>query len=625
MYRHIIFILFFVIGVSAVAQEMKVIAPQTVYEGQRFSVRFEVNDRASNFRGPSFKGFSSYGGPSTMNSSSTQYVNGKMSRQVTTTFSYTLMADKVGTFSIGSASCTVDDKQLTSQPFTIKVEKASAQQQQAQQGQNNNGGYVDPWDEFFNDPWGNGQSQRQQRQQPHQEQPATIDSKSLFTRATISKSNLYQGEQAIIIYKIYTQVSIQQFQIDKLPGNKGFWAEDLSEGKELKQYEETIDGRRYHVAEIRRGALFAQENGQLRIAPLDIDVLAMVPQQRRRTGTIWDIFDDPFFNRAQAVEKHLSTNAISVNVKPLPPAPDGFCGAVGSYEVTADVDNNTVRANEAITYRITINGSGNLMLINEPKVDFGNAFEVYDPQVKDKITRGDGGISGSRTYEWVVIPRSQGDYEIPAVRFAYFDPKSGRYVEKTLPAVALHVEKGDPSSMRSVSSAKSDVKVINNDINYIKTGGALAERGRSAAIGLWFWLLLAVIVAAGVTVIAVGRKRQSDERDIAGTRLRRATREARRRLKQAARHLDDGNDNAFYEEIYKAIWGCLSDKFSIPLSSLSSDTVRDILTEHKIAEDKREHILRTLADVDFARFAPGDPAERKHQIYDEALQMIAAL
>ncbi|MBR1792970.1 MAG: protein BatD, partial [Bacteroidales bacterium] len=435
-----------------------------------------------------------------------------------------------------------------------------------------------------------------------------------------------EGEQAIITYKIYTQVPVSQFQIDKLPGNKGFWAEDLSEGKQIKQYEETVDGRRYQVAEIRRGALFAQETGQLKIAPLDLDVLAIVQQQRRRTGSIWDLFDDPFFNRGQSVEKHLTTNTLTVNVKPLPESPEVFCGAVGDFTVTGNVDNQEVKANEAITYRITINGSGNLMLINEPTINFPNVFEVYDPQVKDKINRGDGGISGSRTYEWIIIPRTQGEYEIPEFKFAYFDPKGGRYITRTLPAIPIHVAKGSAISMQNVSTAKSDVTLLNQDINYIKTGEShIKDQSPSSGPGTWYWTTLLVMLILTTTVILLGRKRQSARKDVAGMKLRRATKEARKRLKKAASHLHDGNDNIFYEEIYKAIWGVLSDKYNIPLASLSSDSVKDILIEKSIPQQQQDHILKTLSDVDFARFAPGDSASKKQQIYDEALEMIASL
>lgn len=595
---------------AALAQELTVRAPGRVEVGQRLEVRYEINSRASDFRGPNFKGFSVLTGPNTGQQSSVTMINGQITQTFTQSYTYILLADVEGTVNIGSASCVVDGKKVTCPGFTIKVEKASAQSQQSQRQQAYGGGHS---------------QQRQPASQPAAS--GNIDGKQLFARASLSKSNPYQGEQVILTYKIYTQVSLQQYQIDKLPGNKGFWSEDLTKDENVRTYEETIDGRRYMVAEIRRGALFAQESGHLKIEPLDLDVLALVQRQRRPTGSIWDLFDDPFFNPTQAVTKHLSTNALSVNVKPLPEAPAGFNGAVGSFNVQAETDTREVKANEAITYRLTISGSGNLMLIDAPQVNFPKVFEVYDPQVNDKkISRTSNGISGARTYEWVLIPRSQGDYEIPATDFVFFDPKTGRYVTKRIDAIPVHILKGDPNAMKHVTSSKSDVKMLNTDINYISTGSTslrpLAANGKA---GRWLILPLVLIVCAFIAAEWLLRRRKAQQQDIAGMRLRRATKEARRRLKQAAIHLHSGNDNMFYEEIYKAIWGCLADKYNIALADLSSDTVLQCLADKQVPQAQQDRIMRTINDIDFARFAPGDAAAKKQQIYDEALETIVMI
>ena len=587
------------------AQELTVRAPGRVDVGRRFEVRYEVNDQASDFRGPSFKGLSVLSGPNASRQQGMSIINGQVSHSSSTGFTYIIQADVEGTFNIGSASCTVNGKRITCQGFTITVEKGSAQQQNAY-GQ------------------GSGQSHRQSAHQPAQS--GNIDSKSLFARASISKNNPYQGEQVILTYKIYTQVSLQQYQIDKLPGNKGFWSEDLTKDGSVRQYEETVDGRRYMVAEIRRGALFAQESGKLTIEPLDLDVLALVQRQRQRTGSIWDLFDDPFFNPTQAVEKHLRTNSINVKVKPLPEAPDGFNGAVGSFNIKAETDTREVRANEAITYRLTVSGAGNLMLIDAPQVEFPQVFEVYDPQINDNISRSSNGISGSRTFEWVLIPRNQGDYTLPAFNFVFFDPNTGRYVTKRVEAIPVHINKGDPKSMKNVTSNKSDVKLLNSDINYIHTNpSTLIPLNRQDRTPWWFWTLAVIIIAAAVAAILYGRRRNAQQQDIAGMRLRRATKMARKRLRTAAAYLNTGDDNRFYEEIYKAIWGCLADKYNIELSRLSSDTVRDCLNEKNVPPELQNRILQTLQKVDFARFAPGDAASKKQEIYDDALQMIVMI
>ena len=585
------------------AQEITVQAPKSVFVGDNFTVTFVVNGNAHDFKGPSFKGFSTLSGPNRGFSQSSTIVNGQFSTSTQTTFSYRLLADVEGSFTIGPASCSVDGKKLSSNNISVKVEKLSqAQQQQRQQQQQQRRQAYDPW-----------------AQQP---QPASkIDANTLFARAVVSKSNPYQGEQVIVTYKIYTQVPLSQAGVDKLPGNKGFWAEDLSAGKQIKQYEETVNGKRYQVAEIRKGALFAQETGHLTIEPLDLNVLAMVQRQRRRTGTLLDLFDDPFFNSAQAVEYPLHTKAVSVNVKPLPAGPDNFSGAVGSFSVKGGLNLNKVKSNEAVSYRLTVSGRGNLMLITPPSPEFPASFEVYDPQIEDNITRGDNGISGNRTYEWVLIPRSQGNFTIPAYKFVFFDPSSAKYITLSIPAQTLNVAKGKASA----SSSKDDVTLLNRDINYIHPVTSLNPIDEEQKLGVLFFAALLLIPLLTVAIILYGKKHQADQQDVVGTLKRQATRKARRRLKKAAAFLSSGDTNPFYEEIYKAIWGCLSDKYSIPLSQLNRDSVSSCLLEKQVPPEQRERIMKVLQDVDFARFAPGDAHAQMQSIYDEALQMIAGL
>ena len=598
--KHIINILLALLAFLTVsAQEITVQAPQNVYVGDNFTVRFIVNDQAKDFNGPTFKGFSLRSGPNTSSQTSMSFINGQASRSVQTTFSYTVTADVEGSFTVGAATCTAAGKKLSSKPFTITVDKLS-QQAQAQRQQSQQ---VDP-----------GGRQQQTSTQ--------IDENTLFARASISNSNPYQGEQVIITYKIYTQVQISQFAIDKLPRNRGFWAEDLTDGNGVKQYYETIGDRKYKVAEIRRGALFAQESGKLTIEPLDLNVLAMVQRQRQRTGSIWDLFDDPFFNPSQAVERPLSTNRINVNVKPLPHAPEGFGGAVGKYDVSGGLNIDQVRAGEALSYRVTVSGSGNLMLIEAPQPQFPSIFEVYDPQIDDNIRRSESGVSGSRTFEWVLIPRSQGEYTIPALKFIYFDPTTGQYLTRTIDAQHVEVTPGD--SRTSISN-KDNVKLLDSDINYLHPLGRLHKTKATSHAGWLFWTIAALIILGGAATILLTKKRRNDEKDIAGMKMKRATRLAQKRLCRAAAYLGTNQTDNFYEETYRAIWGCLSDHYNIPLSQLSRDTVSQCLLEKHIPEEQQNAILNLLQDVDMARFAPGDPTSQMQTIYDEALRIIADL
>lgn len=581
-------------------------------EGQTFQITFDVNAQARDFKMPSMKGLTRIGGPSTGSSSSVSIINGNMTQSVSTTFTILVQADKEGLANVGVASCTVEGKTVSSKPFTIKVEKgnpnaANNRQQQSQGG------------------WGWGQpSQHAQQQQPAQQPAKTIDNNTLFARASISKSNLYQGEEAIIVYKIYTQVPLTQFQIDKLPRNKGFWSEDLSENMtQVKQYSETYNGRQYQVAEIRRGALYPQESGKLNIAPLKTDVVAIIQTQvqRQRTGTIFDFFiDDPFFTptQQQAVVKSLTSNAININVKPLPDTPEGFAGGVGNFTVTAKSDLKELHANEAFTYSVTISGRGNLSLLEAPQIDFPKGMEVYEPRVIDNINKGDNGLSGSRTFEWIVTPQVQGEYDMPAFDYVYFDPAAAHYVTRQCNPIHIKVSK----ALHSASS-KSDVKELNSDIHHIRKEARLRPIG--GGVPVLFCILLILPVIAAMVVVVLVRKQQTIEGDEESMRLQRATKLARKRLRNAERHLHDGNDEQFYEEIYKALWGGIADKFNIQQSLLSSDTIQQHLAAKQVDDSLQQRILQTLADVDFARFAPGDSSTKKQTIYDEAMLTIAEI
>ncbi len=591
--------------------QMRVNAPSTVGVGQTFRIVYEVEGKASDFVKPTLKGLSLVGGPSVGTSSSVSIINGQYSQSSTTSFTLFVVADKEGSVNVGVARCKSEGKELRSDPLSIKVEKNSPRSQ----AQNNS----------RPNPFGRG-ARQQQQQQPSQPAATTIDKNTLFARASINKTNLYKGEEAIIVYKIYTQVPVTQFQIDRLPRIKGFWSEDLSENMtQVKQYTETYNGRQYQVAEIRRGALYPQEAGSLTIEPLKTDVVAIIQSrmERQRTGTILDFFiDDPFFNpvQQQAIQHSLSSNSLKVNVRELPEAPDGFAGGVGRFEARASADITQLRANEALTYSVTVSGHGNLSLLEPPAIQFPQGLEVYEPRVVDNINKGDNGLSGSRTFEWIIIPQTQGDYTIPAFDYVYFDPAQSQYVSASVSAVKLKVSKAAAGS-----AGKNDVKELNSDIHYIcKASGLRSRNADNGASGL-FWCLLLLIPVAAVVVVLLVRRRQRIMGDETSMRLQRASKLARKRLRNAERCLRSGHDDQFYEEIYKALWGCVADKFNISLSLLSADTVKRHLEERQVDEAVKQQLLKTLQDVDYARFAPGDSSAAKQSIYDEAMDTIVKI
>lgn len=603
-------VLMIVISVAALAQNprLSVNAPRSVGAGQRFNVSFSVNAEPSNFKPPSFKGLNFLGGPFQSHSQSMQFVNGRQTSTVDVSYTYTLSAPSEGQYTIGAASCVVDGKTISSNPVTITVEKSAGNQQQTRQQQ------------------GAGQQQQQSQQN------ANVSDKSVFVRATANKGSVYQGEEVIVTYKLYTQVQIRQFQIDKLPSNKGFWSEDLTDDSQNPQgHEEVVDGRRYTVYDIRKIALFPQETGTLTLSPINTEVAAVVQVQsnRRQSGNLFDIFfDDPFFggSQYQIVNKKLKSNTLSINVKSLPDEPDGFSGAVGDFSLKSSVDTKKLKANEALTYSVTISGKGNIMLIDNISVDFPPSFEVYDPKISQNLKHTNAGVSGSKTFEWILIPRSEGKYTIPEAKLVAFNPKSKSFVTKSGEKYTIDVAKGDGNATSGGQTAKSNVKLLNNDIEYIKTGNAsLQKKGDNFAGSALFWTLMLLPIVLAVAAVIIVRKNDKNKADIGAMRLRRATKLAKKRLRKAEKYLADNDDEQFYIETYQAIWGYVSDKFSIPTSQLSSETIQSALESKNVSQEVKQTIMQTINDVDFARFAPGDSASKKQAIYNQALQMILDL
>lgn len=597
------------------AQELSVQAPQSVFVGDVFQVSFVVNSSASDFSGPSFNGFSLPYGNRPSVSVNRSGGTGGFSTQ--TVYSYTLSADKEGTFTIGEATCKAKSKQLRSKPFSISVLKPTQQQlqQRQQQRQQQQRQQYDPFAEMDQMMQMMHQQMQQMMQMPtsprhgvQQSEPIKIDDKTIFARASVSNANPYQGEQIIITYKIYTQVDFDNPAIDKMPGYKSFWSEKLSEGSKVKVNYETIDGRKYAVVEMLREALLAQESGHLTIEPIEFTVRALVNDR---------------YGFPHASNCPLKTNRLTINARPLPKAPDGFGGAVGRFEVKGGLNLDQVKANEALTYRVTVNGSGNLMLIQAPQPQFPSSFEVYEPQIDDNIKKSDNGISGSRSFEWVLIPRSQGNFTIPELKFVFFDPATGQYRTQTIEAQDVEVLRGDG---RATAPGKDDVRLLNQDINYIHTSPShLRTLPHSDHAGWVFWLMAILIVLGAVAaVVFVGRHREQ-MKDVAGMRMKRAIRLATKRLRRAAAFLGTSETARFYEEIYKAIWGCLSDKYSIPLSQLSRESVSQRLEEKQVSPEQQASIMQLLQDVDMARFAPGDASQHMQTVYNKALDMIAAL
>ena len=616
MYRKVLFVtilLLLAVLPGAWCQDVQFTATvkPVVTVGETFSLTYTVTGQAAGFKGPSISGFDVLSGPNSSTMSSIRSINGRTSMTITYTFTYLLQAVREGNFNIAPATVTVDQKTYTSNPVSVKVVK--------------------------NDPSGGASQQAPQGAPGGQQQQGQAQSgaNDVYVKAFASNANPMMGEGIIVTYKIYTKVQIAQLNINKISSFQGFWSQNLlDDNDKLVQTRQVIDGETYTIAEIRKVALFPLKSGKLVIEPLEMECLAQIRRQTKtKTGDPFfdDFFNDSFFSNSYAtIEKKLKSNALVINVKPLPAEkrPADFSGAVGNYTFTSSIDKTQYKTNDPVTLKFTVSGAGNIQLIDKLSAVFPPDFEVYDPKVTSDINTTAAGVSGSQVFEYLIIPRKPGKFTIKPVPFTYYDLKKRQYVTLTSPEYTLNVAKGsgEQASVTYSGAGKEDIQYIGSDIRFIDIKPFTLSRTGSmffGSPGFLLFILVPLMLFAGMWFF--WRKELAKRSDAALMKNRKATRVATKRLRKAEGFLKQAKQDEFYEEIYQALWGYLSDKFGIPLSELSRETVNDTLAAKKVTEGLTGQFIATLDETDFARFAPGDKALRMDETYKKALEIISKI
>jgi hypothetical protein len=586
---------------------------QVVVVGETFTLVYTLNAQGSGFRGPNIQGFDVLSGPNTSTSSSIRSVNGSTTMSITYTFTYLLQANREGTFEIPVASVSAGGRQITSNTLSIKVVKntnAPGAQYQGTGNQSRGGG--------------------------SQTGSAAGNVNDVYVKAFASNSNPLQGEGIVITYKIFTKVPIAQINISKLSSFSGFWSQNLlKENDKLQQTTQVIDGEQYIVADIRKIALFPLKSGRLVIDPLELTCVAQVRRQSKtKTGDPFfdDFFNDSFFNSGVAnVEKNLKSNPIIITVQPLPEAgkPADFSGAVGSFTFHSEVDKTRLKTNEAVTLKCIVSGKGNIQLIDKMNVVFPPDFESYDPKITSDIQTTASGISGSQVFEYLLIPRKPGKFSLKAITFSYFDLEKKHYVSLSSPSFTVDVEKGsgEPGTVLTYSGAnKEEIKYIGSDIRHIKDSNfSLSQTGSHFFISAGFWLLLGIPLLLFLLFLIMWRKLAARHSDTVLMKNLKATKIARKRLHKAEEFQKSGQQDNFYIAISQALWGYLSDKFSIHLAELSIDSVHEALIRKNVSEGIIAQFIETLNNTEFSRFAPGEKNINMGRIYNEALEIIAKM
>ena len=576
-------------------------APDVVVVGDQFRLSYTVTtQKVKDFRAPSIKGFDVLMGPSRSEQSSTQIVNGSVSSTSSITFTYILMANTAGEFTVPGASIVADGNQMISNSVKIKV---------LPQDQNHN-------------------SSRRNNDNSSSIQPssnASVSNQDLFITATASKTNVYEQEAFVLTYKIYTRESNLQLNNAKLPDFKGFHSQEIEMTTNARWTPEHYKGRNYYTTVYRQFVLFPQQSGKLFIEPAQFQMTVNKPVQSA------DPFD-AFFNGGNNVieiKKPITTPKIAINVNPLPAGkPTNFLGGVGEFNISSSINSKELKTNDAITIKLVISGTGNLKLISNPEIKFPDDFEVYDPKVDYQVRLTKEGLTGNKVIEYLAIPRHAGTYKIPGVSFSYFDIRSKSYKTLNTEDYVINVEKGAGNADQVIANFtnKEDLKVLGEDIRYIKQNEVTFQPKGSFFYGsMSYWLFYIIPALAFILFFIIYRKQAAENANVAKMRTKKANKVAIKRMKLAGKLLSENKKDAFYDEVLKALWGYISDKLNIPVSRLSKDNIEEKLRNHGVSEELIKEFLNALNDCEFARFAPGDENQAMDKVYSSSIEVISKM
>ena len=582
--------------IASAQDVIRVEAPNVVAADEQFNVTFiiEGENSPSGFTWNGGDDFQVLWGPQSGKSVSTQIINGKRTTSSQTTYTYVLRPTGTGKFSIPTATAKVKGKEIRSESRTIEVAAAGASsRQQSQQGSA-------------------GRSQQ-----------TGVSDEDIFMILELSRTNVVVGEPVTATLKLYQRVNVAGFENVSFPDFNGFWSQEIEAPTNIEFSREVYDGQIYNSALLRKFILIPQQQGAVRISPAEMVCLVNV-----RVASAGHSIFDGFFDDYRTVRKRVTTKPMTINVSPLPAgAPASFGGGVGVFEISAKLSKDTLKTHEAGSLLVTITGKGNVSLLEAPKVSFPPDMEVYDTKVSDKIDKG--GLNGVRYYEFPFIPRSYGDFVIEPVKYSYYDVNTKRYITLETQAIPLTVERGNETEGGAVvisGPSQKDVRNLGSDIRFIST--KTPDLSPKGAFFIWspaFWIITVLLFVVAAVCWAAFRKLAARRADVVGTKTRKATKMALKRLQLAGTFLKQNLYTAFYEELHKALIGFISDKLNMPMAEQSKDRMVEALKERNVNEALADKFIAILDACEFARYSPDAGHEAMAAHYDEAVEIISSM
>ncbi len=601
MKRALLYQLIFLISLAASGQDIivKAESPSVVAAGQQFSVMWTVNSGGGEFSAPSLNGFTKLMGPQTSYSSSTQIINGKVSNETSYSYVYYLQALREGKFVIPPAGFTLKNKTYYSDSLHIEVVASSAQKSGTKQSGNNTAS-----DDAEPEP----------------------SSRDLMINLSVNRREVLIGEPVVATVKIYSRMNIAGINEIKYPDFNSFLRSDIDTPPLTSLRQENVNGTIYGTGIIQQFLLYPQVTGEITIDPVQISVLV----QQKMKGESDPFFGD-FFSSYQTIPKAAASMPVKIRVKPLPGIkPADFSGVVGKIDLKASLDKESVNVNDALSYKLTLSGNGNLRIAAAPVVKMPPDVDVFDPKITDNLKNGQNGTNGQKSFDYLMIPRHNGDYTIPSVSYSYFNTTTGRYDKISTPEFHFTAQKvrGQQNTGASVYGgvSKEDVQYLGKDIRFIKSDpGNLKKTGDIILVKQSFYSAYAFSLLAFLVILFLRREHIRRNSDLSQVRNRKAGKIAIKRLHTASVCLKNGETDQFYDEILKAVWGYLSDKLNIPVSDLTRNNAITALQQEGIEEEEITRLSGILDVCEYARFAPSSSGTEAASIYEGTTQFIKSV
>lgn len=568
------------------------VSSKKVQVGSPFELAFTIGVQASNFTPPNLNDFEVVAGPN--QSSSIQIVNGAVSQQVV--ISYGLVPKKEGKLTIGPATINSGNQKIASNPITVEAVKGNVNTSSGGNEDENNAAYK-----------------------------SKVSGDEVFIRTFVSKTKCYQGEQITVTQKVYSRYDVVGIKDAKLPSYSGFWTQQQDKNIQVQPQQENLEGVQYVSFEYTKTFAFPTKSGELTIEPTDLELVIRKASNRKPRN----IFEQFFGNGGyEDVIAKIKSKPVKINVMELPEAgkPINYNGAVGNFTYKVETNKQSLKANEALNLKISINGKGNLKLIDAPKLNLPESFEVYDPKINENIGTA-GSVSGSKSFDYLIIPREEGTYQLDDLTFSYFNPETGQYVTLPSPGITLQVLPGDPNAVATISTpSKNEVMETENDIRYIKKGNFELEKQETEFFNSFGHIALLLLLPLGLIGALIGhRSYLKNNSNIALVNERKAGKMARKQLIAAEKQMKSGNKDLFYTEILTALNQYLSYKLILPVAELSKESIRQHLQSKQVNDTIQQTLFSTLDSCEYAKYAPGVVSGDLNKVYQDTVLLITNL